>query len=54
MSYFPITDVCARGVRDKTTGICPEMAAYDGYEFYKKYLLNVSFIGNTICKKCQL
>lgn len=30
------------------TTICPEMANYDGSEFYKKYLLNVSFIGEFI------
>lgn len=26
-------------------GVCPEMTSYDGGNFYKKYLLNVSFIG---------
>lgn len=26
-------------------GVCPEMANYDGKEFYNKYLLNVAFIG---------
>jgi metabotropic glutamate receptor 3 len=26
-------------------GVCPEMVNYDGYDFYKNYLLNVSFIG---------
>ena len=26
-------------------GMCPAMRAYDGGEFYKKYLLKVDFIG---------
>jgi metabotropic glutamate receptor 3 len=26
-------------------GVCQEMVNYDGYDFYKNYLLNVSFIG---------
>lgn len=29
-------------------GVCPEMINYDGFEFYKHYLLNVSFIGKFI------
>lgn len=29
-------------------GVCPEMTNYDGGDFYKKYLLNVSFIGKNI------
>lgn len=34
-------DLC----KPNTVGICPEMASYDGYDFYKNYLLHVSFRG---------
>lgn len=35
-------DVCA-GYPKK--GVCPAMTQYDGGDFYKNYLLNVSFVG---------
>lgn len=31
--------------RQGTKGVCREMINYDGFEFYKNYLLKVSFIG---------
>lgn len=27
------------------SGVCPAMTQFDGSDFYKRYLLNVSFIG---------
>jgi metabotropic glutamate receptor 2/3 len=27
-------------------GACPQLLSYDGGDFYTKYLLNVSFVGN--------
>jgi metabotropic glutamate receptor 3 len=30
--------------------VCPAMAAYDGGDFYRNYLLNVSFRGRQIIK----
>lgn len=32
----------------KKLGVCPAMTQYDGGEFYKKYLLNVSFAGKLV------
>lgn len=34
-------DLCKK----KTVGLCTEMTSYDGYDFYRNYLLQVSFKG---------
>ncbi len=36
-------DVCPVGWRSKDAGLCPAAKAYDGGQFYKKYLLKVDF-----------
>jgi hypothetical protein len=36
------SDVCKNY---RKSGVCPAMTQYDGGDFYKKYLLNVSFTG---------
>lgn len=40
-------DLCTtkHNYQQTITGICIEMTNYDGYEFYKNYLLNVAFTG---------
>lgn len=45
-------DVCDR----PSDGLCPTMAAYDGKDFYRQYLLNVSFVGEclTFCWCCRV
>lgn len=48
-------DLCVKGrAKDeqeiyRQAGVCREMVNFDGFEFYKNYLLNVSFIG-----KCSI
>lgn len=44
-------DLCVKSKEEsqqemyRQRGVCHEMINYDGFEFYKNYLLNVSFIG---------
>lgn len=51
-------DLCVKGraideqEMYRQAGVCREMVNFDGFEFYKNYLLNVSFIGK--CKSFYL